>query len=82
MYIITAIRLLIIPCLVFFTLRQFFSETILLGVPVLLSAMPVASSTIFIAEEYGGDVKAATKGVFLSTLLCMVTLPLIGYMLL
>ena len=81
MYVITAIRLLIIPCLAFFTLRQFFSESILLGVPVLLSGMPVASSTVFMAKEYGGDVEAASKGVFLSTMLCMITLPLIGHML-
>jgi predicted permease len=82
MYVITAISLLVIPCLAFFTLRQFLSETILLGVPVLLSGMPVASSTIFIAKEYGGDVEAASKGVFFSTMLCMITLPLIGHMML
>ncbi|MDR2855970.1 MAG: AEC family transporter [Methanomicrobiales archaeon] len=82
MYVISAVRLLVIPCTVFFILRPFISDPLLLGVPVLLSAMPVAANTVFMAQEYGGDVEAASKGVFLSTILCLITLPILGYMLL
>jgi predicted permease len=82
MYVISAVRLLVIPCIVFFTLRPFISDPLLLGVPVLLSAMPVAANTVFMAQEYGGDVQAATRGVFLSTMLCLITLPILGYILL
>ena len=82
MYIISAIRLLVIPCIAFFILRPFVSDPLLLGVPVLLSAMPVAINTVFMAQEYGGDIEIASRGVFLSTLLCLITLPLIGYILL
>jgi predicted permease len=82
MYVISSIRLVIIPCLTFFILRPFVSDPLLLGVPVLLSAMPVAANTVFMAQEYGGDIEAASRGVFLSTILCLITLPLLGYMLL
>ena len=82
MYIISAIRLLIIPCITFFLLRPFISDPLLLGVPVLLSAMPVAANTVFMAQEYGGDVEVASRGVFLSTILCLITIPLLGYLLL
>lgn len=82
MYVISAIRLLVIPCITFLILRPFISDPLLLGVPVLLSAMPVAANTVFMAQEYGGDIEVASRGVFLSTILCFITLPLIGYMLL
>ena len=82
MYVISAIRLLVIPCIVFFILRSFISDPLLLGIPVLLSAMPVAANTVFMAQEYGGDVEAASKGVFLSTIISLITVPIIGYMLL
>jgi predicted permease len=82
MYVISAIRLVIIPCITFLILRPFISDPLLLGVPVLLSAMPAAANTVFMAQEYGGDVEAASRGVFLSTILCLITLPLLGYMLL
>ena len=82
MYVISAIRLIVIPCITFFILRPFVSDPLLLGVPVLLSAMPVAANTVFMAQEYGGDIEVASRGVFLSTILCLITLPLLGYMLL
>jgi predicted permease len=82
MYVISAIRLLVIPCIAFFILRPFISDPLLLGIPVLLSAMPVAANTVFMAQEYGGDVEVASKGVFLSTILSLITVPIIGYMLL
>jgi predicted permease len=82
MYVISAIRLLVIPCIVFFILRPFISDPLLLGVPVLLSAMPVAANTVFMAQEYGGDVEEASKGVFLSTILSLITVPILGYILL
>jgi predicted permease len=82
MYVISAIRLLVIPCFAFFILRPFISDPILLGIPVLLSAMPVAANTVFMAQEYGGDVEVASKGVFLSTILSLITVPIVGYMLL
>jgi len=82
MYAISAIRLVAIPCIAFFILRPFISDPLLLGIPVLLSAMPVAVNTVFMAQEYGGDIEVASRGVFLSTILCLITLPLLGYMLL
>jgi predicted permease len=82
MYMISAIRLVVIPCIAFFILRLFVSDPLLLGVPVLLSAMPVAANTVFMAQEYGGDIEAASRGVFLSTILCLITLPFLGYILL
>jgi len=54
----------------------------LLGIPVLLAAMPVAANTVLLSEEYGVNAELASKGVFISTLLSLVTIPIIGLFLL
>ena len=57
----------------------------LLGIPavetgtcVLLAAMPMASTGAILAEKYGGNAEFASHGVFISTLLAMLTLPLVS----
>ncbi|MCD7824782.1 MAG: AEC family transporter [Clostridiaceae bacterium] len=44
-----------------------------------LVLMPVANSSILFATEYGADEKLAAKGVFLSTVFSMVSIPLVSY---
>jgi predicted permease len=39
---------------------------------------PIGSSLPPLAEIYGGDVKLASEGVFLSTLISMFTIPVIS----
>lgn len=40
-------------------------------------SMPVANSAVLFATEYDGDVSLAAKTVFMTTLLSVVTIPLI-----
>jgi len=74
---ITILRLCVIPLAVFLILRPFVAGPFLLGVPVLLAAMPVAANTVMLAEEYHVDATTGSKGVFLTTTLSLLTLPLI-----
>ena len=47
------------------------------GCMVVLSAMPVATNASMLAIEYEGDVELTSKGIFFTTLLCMLTIPVI-----
>jgi hypothetical protein len=76
--VITAFRLVIFPVLAFALLVPFIHDRLLLGTIVLLIAMPVAANTVLLSEEYKVDATLASQGVFLSTLLCLATIPLIG----
>src|SRR5699024_3445081 len=49
----------------------------LLVIAVLTSAMPSASTTSIYAQKFGGDASFASFGVLLSTLLCIITIPLL-----
>ncbi|MDE4908397.1 AEC family transporter [Methanogenium marinum] len=76
-WVITILRLCVIPLAVFLILRPFVEGPFLLGIPVLLAAMPVAANAVMLAEEYHVDATIASKGVFLTTILSLITLPLI-----
>ena len=65
------------PVLFWLGLRWFIADPVVLGVIVVVFAMPTATMVSMLAGEYGGDEEAAVQGVFLTTLLSMVTIPLL-----
>lgn len=74
---VASFRLLVIPVGLYLILRLFITDPLILGVAVLLAAMPVAANTVMLAEEYHVDTGLASRGVFLTTVLCIFTIPLI-----
>ncbi len=74
-WVISAFRLAIIPIVLLLLLRPFISDPVLISVPIILAAMPVAANTVLLAEEYGVNAEIASKGVFVSTILSLVTIP-------
>ena len=48
---------------------------------MIIMAMPSPAVTSILAETYGGDTQFASEAVFLSSLLCLVTIPLISLLL-
>jgi len=72
----TVIRLGVLPLVALALCKGFHMETLLIGVSVLLTAMPAGSTTAILAEKYGRDYVFATKCVVLSTLVSMLTVPL------
>lgn len=75
-YLFTAFRLLGIPLVIYLLLRQVGPAADLMkGTLIILSAMPVATNSTMLAIEYHGDVRLASKGVFFSTILSVLTIP-------
>lgn len=77
-WVISLFRLSVIPGITLLILSRFTSDPLLLGVPVILAAMPVAANTVLLAEEYGVNAELASKGVFISTVLSVVTIPIVA----
>ncbi len=77
----TAIRLIVLPLASFVTLRQLGVPDIILGISVLLVAMPAAANTAIFAETYKGDSHLASRLVAISTLVSLVTIPLVVFFL-
>ena len=71
-------RHIILPLAAYMALKQFVPNKTMLGVLIVLMAMPVASITAIFAEEYKCEPAFASKLVVLSTLLSVITVPMIG----
>jgi predicted permease len=78
---VTALKLIVIPIAVWLILRLFVTDELILGILVVLSAMPTAIMAVMFAIQYDGNERTATAGVFLTTLLCTATVPLLVYFL-
>jgi len=76
------LRLLGLPILVHFVCSFFISDPLLLGVLSILSGMPVGGMATTMNILYGSHVKDASLTVFASTLLSLVTIPLLALILL
>ncbi|NMA82960.1 MAG: AEC family transporter [Epulopiscium sp.] len=81
LYILCTIRLIIFPMITWGILQFFTKDLLMLGIPVIISAMPVAANAAIIATEYDGNEALASQGIFLSTLLSIGTIPLMAYLL-
>lgn len=81
-YVQSFVKLIVVPVLVWLVLQPLISDEIVLGVAVLLFAMPTATNSTMLALQYGGDYSLASSSVFVSTLLSMVTIPAIAALLL
>ncbi len=79
-YIMAAFRLLIIPFCVWLVFRGIISDPLLLGVVVITSGMPVATNGTLLCLRYGGDLPTITRGTFVTTVLSIVTIPLLATM--
>ena len=50
----------------------------ILGVCMVMIATPVASMTAMLAQQYDGDYELASRGVALTTILSVITMPLVS----
>lgn len=81
-YIMSFFKLIVMPAIVLLSLRLVLNDSSLISNVLVLSfCMPAAVSTAIFAEQYDSDVSFASKSVLLTTLLCMITIPLIAYLL-
>lgn len=76
-YLFAPMRLVVVPVVLWSVLHLIVQNEVFLGTMVLLGAMPAAAFATMLSIEYGGNVKMASKGVFVTTVLSAVTIPLV-----
>ena len=74
----SCIKLLVVPVLGMLLAGQLIADEVLRGVFMVMLATPVGSMTAMLAEQYGGDTDLTGRGVALTTLLSVVTIPIVG----
>ena len=79
-YAYAGVRLLVMPLATLAVLRLFVDDPLILGVLVIMAGMPGATNAALFAEEYGVNPELASQSVFITTLFCVVTIPLIAFL--
>lgn len=81
MYWFLLIRLILIPVIMALCVRNLPIDSQILGVFILMLAMPVGSIVVLVAMEQGADSACCTRGSVISTLLSIITIPVIALLL-
>lgn len=79
-YSMTLLRLFILPLAVGGVLALMGVNPFVSDVDVVLSAMPVATNGIMLCLQYGKDERVMTQGLFFTTLLSVISIPLVAYL--
>lgn len=73
-------RLFLIPLVLIFILRLTPLDTLARQVCVLLSAMPAPTTTVILSQKYGRNPEFASKVLVTSTLMSLISIPMIEYL--
>lgn len=74
----SALRLLVIPVLGTFLVSLVTDNPSIIGVTMVMLGVPVGSMTAMLAQEYGGDYALSSETVAMTTLLSVVTFPIVS----
>lgn len=77
MNIYVLLRQFVLPLVFWFLIRGFVKHDVLAPTLLLMSCMPVANTTALFATEYNGNETLASQGIFLTTLVSLISFPLI-----
>ena len=78
LYIVALLKLLVIPVVVYLLLKPIMGASMVLGVMVVIMAMPVATIITMLSAQYDKDQTLAASSVFITTLLSVITIPLLA----
>lgn len=74
---LVAVRQFLLPGICLVALRLLGLDPLTIGVSVVITGMPIGSTTAILAQKYGADAQFASKCVFISTLTSLVTVPIL-----
>lgn len=81
LYPYTLIKQVLVPAAAYQILKIFVSDPLIIGVTVIVWAMPIATLAVILANHHEREVDLSTQAVFLTTLASVITIPLIAALL-
>lgn len=80
-YIVALLRLVVMPLIIFYLLRLINIDIDICRISAIITMMPVAANIIMTSAAFGKDTSDPAKSVLLTTLLSVITIPLVGFLL-
>lgn len=78
LYLFALLKMVGLPLLGMLLIKPFSFDRTLVGIFMIMLAMPVGSIVSMMVEEYGGGDTIGSHGVVLTSVLCVVTLPIVS----
>ena len=75
--VLSTLRLAVLPLITLFVLRLLPLDPLVVAVCVILAGMPVGINTALFAKQFSGNYQFASKCIFVSTMLSLLTIPLL-----
>jgi hypothetical protein len=79
-YVLSAIKLLIMPSVCYLLLSMVLKDQFLVNMITINVGLPAGTMTVMISNQYNGNTRMASIGVFITTLASVATVPLIAYL--
>ena len=76
-YVFAFVRLLIVPFMTMIVCRLLHINPYYANITIITNAMPVGSMVLMLATQYNANVKIVTKNIVVSTLLSVITIPIV-----
>lgn len=76
-YLFAVVRLLIIPFVTMLICRLLHISPYYANITIITNAMPVGSMVLMLATQYNANVKIVTRNIIVSTLLSVITIPIV-----
>ena len=81
LYIFILARQIMVPIALLWVLKMFLDNTLMINTIVLLAAMPCANMPLMMAKQFDVDDTTISKGIIMTTVLSVITLPIVAMML-
>jgi predicted permease len=76
-YVFAFVRLIIVPFMTMIVCRLLHINPYYANITIITNAMPVGSMVLMLATQYNADVKIVTRNIVVSTLLSVITIPIV-----
>ena len=76
-YVLSLLKLVLIPILIWAIVRMLPIPDMVGRMTVVMWSLPVATNCTMLSTQYGGDEAMSSKGVLITTLLSVVTIPIL-----
>lgn len=77
LYLFIIIRSILVPIVVAFIMKLITDDMLIIGTMTLVTGMPVGNLPLMMAKERGLDARIISKGIILTTLMSIITLPIV-----
>jgi predicted permease len=77
MYVFLGLRMLVLPILLVLLLKRFLSDPLLLGTMAVMVSLPGGNLPLMYSRECGLDDRDLSRGIILSTVICIITIPVV-----